>query len=474
MASRQEELDAYRFTVQRVVTALVRRESDAGQPALPRSAPPALAGLLVAVLALAAVAVPAVLGAAAVNWRNPSAIIIERESGARYVYRADALHPVLNYASALLLAGAGARVLIAPGSALRDAPRGAVLGIPGAPDSLPPRRRLLGAAWSLCSRPVAAPVPAGPGASSALLVGTPAPAGRLLGDDAVLVSTADGDVHLLWHGHRYRVPEPRVVLAALGWADKVPVPVALALVNAVPAGADLARIALPGRGSRVPRLPGARVGQVFRAETQGGARQYAVATPDGLASITQVQADLLLGDPDTVAAVGRHEATRVSPGELAAAAHAVSLAPAAGDAAPPASTPRLAGARGICAVVRGVEAGVEVRVDDAPASTGPPEGWAAGVATGGRSSGGHVLADTVVVPPGTGALVRAETAANGPGGTAYLVTDLGVRYPLAGPEVAAMLGYPGSGYSRLPAALVALLPTGPALDPAAAEQPVAP
>lgn len=486
MASRQEELQAYRFTLDRVVAALVRQESDAGAAALPRSSAPALAGLLVTALALAAVTVPAMLGRGAVNWRDPSAIIVERESGARYVYRDGALHPVLNYASALLLAGTGARLVTAPRSALRDAPRGAVLGIPGAPDSLPDRRGILGPPWTLCSRapaaaggaaPLGGPGQVGTGivaARSALFVGAPVPPGRPLGDDGLLVAAGSDETYLLWHAHRYRVPEPDLVLPALGWADRVPVPVAPALVNGVPAGPDLARLALPGTGNRVARLPGARVGQVFRAETLGGGRQYAVATSDGLATITQVQADLLLGDPDTVAAIGRHEATRISPGELAAAPHARSLAPVAGASAPPATTPRLAGARTVCAIAAGTGAAVEVRVDDATGATGAGDGWPPGMPTPGRSAGGHVLADAVVVPPGRGALVVAETAPGAPAGVPYLVTDLGVRYPLAGPAVADTLGYAGIGYLRLPAALVALLPAGPALDAAVAGQPVAP
>jgi hypothetical protein len=53
------------------------------------------------------------------------------------------------------------------------------------------------------------------------------------------------------------------------------------------------------------------------------------------------------------------------------------------------------------------------------------------------------------------------------------VTDLGVRYPVPTAAVLGLLGYAGVSPVRLPAGLVALLPSGRALDPAAALVPVA-
>ncbi|RSS54757.1 type VII secretion protein EccB, partial [Streptomyces sp. WAC06614] len=56
----------------------------------------------------------------------------------------------------------------------------------------------------------------------------------------------------------------------------------------------------------------------------------------------------------------------------------------------------------------------------------------------------------------------------GQGGTSYLITDAGVKYPLASAETAERLGYGGSEPVAVPAALLGLLPTGPSLDPARA------
>jgi hypothetical protein len=66
-----------------------------------------------------------------------------------------------------------------------------------------------------------------------------------------------------------------------------------------------------------------------------------------------------------------------------------------------------------------------------------------------------------IVPAGRGALVRGST------GDSYLVTDRGLRYLLRG-TAAAALGYGGVSPVPVPAAMLALVPAGPALDPAAA------
>ena len=169
--------------------------------------------------------------------------------------------------------------------------------------------------------------------------------------------------------------------------------------------------------------------------------------------MTQSQADLLLVDPDTVAAIGQHEATKLGQGDFAAAHPAV--LPAPGDL--PAATPALAGAAAtVCAVVPDARGPSEVRVD-------------AAVPDGGFTPPSRV--DRVVVPAGHGVLVEALASPGAPNGTVSLVTDLGVRYPVPSADVPAMLGYGGVAPVRLPSSVVALLPEGPALDPAAARSP---
>ena len=51
------------------------------------------------------------------------------------------------------------------------------------------------------------------------------------------------------------------------------------------------------------------------------------------------------------------------------------------------------------------------------------------------------------------------------------VTDVARRYPLPDAKVAQLLGYGDVAPVRIPAALVAMVPEGAVLDPAAARQP---
>ncbi|HYU84726.1 MAG TPA: type VII secretion protein EccB, partial [Kribbellaceae bacterium] len=71
-----------------------------------------------------------------------------------------------------------------------------------------------------------------------------------------------------------------------------------------------------------------------------------------------------------------------------------------------------------------------------------------------------------------GALVQALPAdgASAPGATVYLVTDQGIRYALAtrSGDAKTALGYGDVEPVQVPSSLLALIPTGPTLDRAAA------
>lgn len=470
MPSRQDQLHSYQFMVQRVVAALVMRETDPAQSPFRRAAAATLASVLVAAIALAAIGIYGlIVGGGSTNWRNKDAVIVEKETGAVFVYRDEKLHPVLNYASALLIVGSPApkRVLISSKS-IAGVPRGTPLGIADAPDSLPSAKRLVGAPWTLCST---RPAEGENGPRSVLLVGKGAggsavTTGRSIGENAVLARHPDGSVHLLWHSRRYRIKNQQLVLPALGWSSQQPVRAAPALLNAVPAGDDLAPIDIAGRGEESAAVPDITVGEVFVVETLGGGEQYAVGLRDGLAEITEVQAALIIADPRTLEKVGQRQPTKVTSAEYLNMQKADSLVPR-GDGVLPRSVPEVRIPEGgtICAVVRDDTGVAEVRI-----GTKVPDPSEA-VRTGERTEGGTVLADLVVVEPGRGAVVESVAAPGAGGGALSVVTDLGVRYSVANREVLGMLGYGAVRPVRMPANLVALLPSGRALDPDAARAP---
>ncbi|MEU0548603.1 type VII secretion protein EccB [Micromonospora sp. NPDC005979] len=455
MPSRQDQLHSYQFSVQRAVAALVMRETDPAQSPFRRLAGAGLASVLVAVIGLGGAALYGLFAGGGKGWRDPGAVIVEKESGARFVYREEKLHPVLNYASALLIVGADrSKTVLVSRRSIDGVPRGLPLGIADAPDSLPAPGRLAKSPWTVCSTTADAD------SRSALLIGVDPDGGRPLGDEALLLRHPDGDLHLVWHQRRYLIRDPNRVLAALATTRTRAVPVAPALLNALPAGVDLAPPQLPGEGRPSARVPGATIGQVYLVRNSGGGRQYAVALDDGLAGITELQAGLLL------ARTGQGESEPMTLGRFAALPTMPDLAPS-GPTAPPPAPPRLAATdeAAICARVGDDDAG-EVRwgvhLPDLAAvpRTAP--------------SGGAALADHVVVQPGGGAVVEAAAAPGASGGAVSVVTDLGRRYVLADREVLAMLGYRDVRPVRLPAGLVSLVPAGATLDPAAARAVAAP
>ncbi|NEB57841.1 type VII secretion protein EccB, partial [Streptomyces griseus] len=77
--------------------------------------------------------------------------------------------------------------------------------------------------------------------------------------------------------------------------------------------------------------------------------------------------------------------------------------------------------------------------------------------------------DATVVRPGRGALVRALHASGAAhAGTTYLVADNGVKYRVPAKDALTALGYGEGDIGSVPAPLLAALPTGADLDPAAA------
>ncbi len=459
MPSRQDQLHSYQFTVQRAVAALVMRETDPAQSPFRRLAGAGLASVLVAVIALGGVALYGLFAGGGSSWRDAGAVIVEKESGARFVYREEKLHPVLNYASALLIIGAERpKTALVSRRAIDGVPRGLPLGIADAPDSLPAPGRLATGPWTVCS--VAATEAGRTEARSALLIGREAAGGRPLGEQGLLLRHPDGSLHLLWHDRRYLLRDTDRVLAALAATRERAVRVAPALLNTVPAGADLVPPALSGLGERSDRVDGATVGDVYLVRNSGGGRQYAVAERDGLAGITELQAALLL------ARTGQGDPKPITLGRFAALPKLPDRVPT-GPTAPPAVPPRLATVDGgaLCARV-----GDDTGVRDIRVGVTPPDLSAAARTTAGHGG----LADQVVVEPGRGAVVESTAAPGATGGAVSVVTDLGRRYVLSGVDVLGMLGYAGVRPVRLPASLVSLVPAGSPLDPAAARTVAAP
>ncbi|MGA8115910.1 MAG: type VII secretion protein EccB [Actinocatenispora sp.] len=462
MRSRREQIRAYRFVTRRIVSALLGNEPDGVDVPLRRAGLTTFASVMVGAVALAGFGVYGLVRPGGdTSWRQAGALIVEKDTGTRFVYRAGRLHPVLNYASARLVLGAPqVTVVTVAAASLAGVPRGRPVGIPDAPDALPTVDRLAASPWSVCA--TRDPHTAGHEPIVTVLVGTRYRGADALADRGLLVSTDDTGTYLVWHGHRLRVPS-RTGLSSLGWASHPTLRVAPAFLDALPAGPDVAAPDVPHAGEHGPRIAGrpGTVGAVYRVTAPNGTDQYTVLLADGLAPVSPVTADLLLGS------AGRTAPARLSPTGFDRAPRSDTRLEPAGalDRRPQLATVPDEAGPAVCAAYRRGGDSVEVyREAPEPVTDRDPAGPVGGTAPGAPT------ATAVVVPGGGGALVRAVPAPGVSSGAMFLITDQGVRYGVPGARARAALGYGDVTPVPVPAELVELVPAGPALDPTAADR----
>ncbi|GGQ44924.1 type VII secretion protein EccB [Couchioplanes azureus] len=479
MPSRQDQLHSYQYAQQRVVAALVTHDPDPHRSPLRKAGTTVLVGIVVAALAVAGAAVYGLLtGRGSVDPRNEAVVFLEKGTGARYVYLKsdDKMHPVLNYVSGILIANSATPELKnASRESLARVPLGEPLGIPDAPDSLPPAKGgLLENVWTVCSQAPQAQAGSAP-PQSVLSIGAgvgggtelPVPRADTPPDQlrGLLVTDTSDRTFLVYNNKRFRIPPERLqqVRVRFRW-NQTALPVAAAWINAVPIGPDLGPPALADPGARSRALPDLEVGQLLRIEGEGNTPdQWGIVLADGVADLTDVQASLIQAEPGAPAV---SVVTTTDYGNMARSGSGTQLVDAANEAGlPPAVPVLLNGPDSVCLTYDGAANGrVTVRI-------GPvlPVGTAV---AGEPAVPGGVRVDRVHVPRGKGAVVASVSSPNAPAGsgTVSIVTDTGRRYPLAGRDVLAKLGYGGISPQTVPGQLAALLPQGPSLDPVRARE----
>jgi type VII secretion protein EccB len=316
---------------------------------------------------------------------------------------------------------------------------------------------LVAAPWTVCSGS-ATDANGTTRPTSALDIGV-AVAGRPMNDaDAVLVRSLDGQGYLVWHGHRLTLTDQQVA-AALGYQARSPTIVADAWLSAVPAGPDLRFPDVRDQGAPGPTVGAlaTRVGQVLVVRSPGVADTYYLVVDDGLSALTALGAALVVGDPASRAAYpGQVPAViEVSAADVAASTRSAQSSIIAGY---PTTTPSLVDGTGVALCARfddpsNVESPVTVSL--APASLVPSTVASA------RGTGDVATADVIRVPVDHGVVAQAEAVT-------YLITDLGIKYPLATDQLLPTLGLSGTTPTSIASTLLSLIPTGPVLDPAKA------
>jgi type VII secretion protein EccB len=460
MASRRDQYQAYRFVTRRHTGALLREDSDTADAPLRRLSNGTFGGVLIGLLAMAVAGLWGLLSpSSAPGWQNGKSLIMARDNGARYVYLDGKLHPVLNYASALLILKSGAvtPVTVSRG-ALDTVEQGRPIGIAGGPDSIPSPGAIVTGPWTVCNdqaeTSLTVPLPVVTlyvGTSAGVL--TPLPA-----TSAVLVQDLTGTQYLVWNGERLRLSSEAP--AALGYTGQA-LPVAPAWINALPSGPDLTPPEPPDLGSAGPEVDGAasKVGELFSVDSAA----Y-VMEPDGLAAITPLQERLLQADRNEENTVYGGGAVTPRAVDVSALGHLSGTHPASINGLPqtvPAAVNVSTGSVSVCATLA---SGSQGTVTLATRTVAPTVATAAAEPT----DHGTDVAATVDLAAAHGALVKLTSSVNDTIGTEYLVTDLGIKYPIAGPSVLSDLGLSTIKATALPPGFVDLMPTGPALSEQAA------
>ena len=460
MQTRSDQAQAYRFTTRRIVSALLTGEPETAERPMRRFGMGIFGSAMVAAIVFAAVGIVGFLFPSGARLTEKD-IVVERETGATYIFQEGLLYPVRNFISARLAIGEeNPKISRVSVKSLRGIPRGPLIGIPDLPDSLPEAKTLITGVWSICSRP---PEPGSLNRETDVVVGGPRPNGVPLGDRALVVRrsiTDEVQYYVVHRGRSLRITDEAMI--ALDMTEKPKIEVTTGLLNALPPGPYLQRPDTPGRGEPGAIIDGSPgvIGDVYNEA--GSGPSYAL-TNTGLKRIGATMKKILLG-----AGANEHDVS------LAAVTAAKSKddrpfqepgfpdgIPAVADGA----TPEM-----VCAVTapapNRADSGIEVYVYR---SMGDVSRLKRVPGSGTVGAGEVKTAEHVQMIGGEAALVRASAAPNDdtPAATTYLVAQ-GYKYPLVSAEVKVALGYGNVQPVPVPTFMLAQLPTGNVLDPSVA------
>ena len=449
------QVSGYRFLLRRMEHALVRRDVRMLDDPLRAQSLSLIAGCILAAIAIAGCAILAFLRPQGELGSAP--IVMARESGALYVRIGDTVHPVLNLASARLIARTAANPEMVGAAQINKAKRGPLVGIPGAPAVIAQPLGEDESDWTVCDSAT------GPTEWTTTVLAAAGTTDRLDPSKSILVaprSEGASATYLLYNGRRAKVDlRNAAVVRALRLDGIVPRPVSRALFDTIPELPEITAPRIADAGQPGPRsLAEFTVGTVVRA-TRAEAVDYYVVLADGVQRIGAVAADLIrFSDSQS----GREIAT-VSP-------DAIGAAPAV-DSLPLADLPDHAhttmGAVGhpvLCAHWRpngdGGQATTAVLVGDSL-----PLGGSGLPVTLDQADADGPNIDGVYLSPGRSGYVRSVgiTGSGGSSGSLFLVNDFGVRFGIHDEDAAKHLGLPSTPLPA-PWPVLALLPRGPELS----------
>lgn len=424
-----------------------------------------IVGLILGIVALGGCAIVGLLRPqGAVGNAN---IVVGKDSGALYVVMGDRLHPVLNLASARLIAGSNEKPTSVKDAKLGSYSRGPLLGIPGAPQALPGSASGNSSNWIVCETVALSPsgsARSSQGVTTTVIASAPelGPKSRALaGDQAFLVARA-GKTYLLFDGFRAEIDLNNSTIArSLALAGITPRPVGTGLLGAT--------VEVPPL--RPPDIPDA--GQPSRFGL-GGAKIGSVVKVSGIAD-----ADLYVVLADGVQRISPFAAEVIRNANSQGASDIASVPPDALDGVPivdrlpvdhfPNDVPKIRTAEddpvGCLAWSRGTDdRAAQVRLLGGTGLPLSPSQQPVSLAT---SDGSGDRVDATYIPPSTGEFVQTTgvEADSVRRDSLFFVADTGIRYGVLDLPTATALGI-GEKPKLAPWPIVGLLVPGPTLSQA--------
>lgn len=470
------QVNGYRFLIRRLEHALIRADSRMIHDPMRGQMRSLLVGLVIAVLITGAAGVLAFFKPSP-NIGNAQ-ILLSTSNGGLYVRIGDRLHPVLNLASARLITGKPDAPKSVSDKWLNQLPRGAMVGIIGAPNSIRGGADMRSSRWTVCDDVQTPDVARSIGTAS---VQTTVVAGGLtLGDDIRAASDAQmllvrsGEaVYLIFDGVRALIDSrDSAVMNALHLQDAQTRPISTALLNAFPLVPPIRSVTIDAAGATNPIFSTYPVGSIVKTVDSRGEQQY-VVLPTGLQPVSSAAADIIrYSNPNDVAAGAREVSpslvSRVPIVHMLPIDHYPKVSPQVVNPEPD---------RVVCMAWERANTAAQATVRLLVGHRLPIPAGAQPVALATGDGNGPGV-DSVYLKPGTGEYVQttgAESQSRAMGQLFY-VSDAGIRYHIKDLPTAAALGVTGVREPRgdaevpqlAPWPVVSLLPAGPELSQEAA------
>jgi type VII secretion protein EccB len=495
----KSQVQAYRFVLRRMQSALVRRDSVMLHDPMRSHGRATVVGFLLGLLGMVGFVVYGLISPSPPVPDAPG-IVIGKTSGQIYVVSGTnpkTLTPTFNLASARLLlmsqSGGNAQLAdpaVVPDESLKDLPRGRRTGIVDGPQLLPSASQRIGDNWAVCDKMVIDSELADEvklkqaTRETTVFAGVPNLGTDLAPNQAILAVADNNKFYLI-----YRLPSDpndpaanNTVRAEINPADSavvtafklngpLPRPISIGLLNAIPQVRPLSVPSIPNKGGTANfaalRAQGLTNGSVFAVATTSGRETY-VLLPTGIQRVSEPVGNMLLATPSGGVVepplVGLEKINDIR-----------QIPPTAADALPvgtmPAVLPALLDALHFPTACLGWSLVGDRLRTTLTVGTNLPTPADKKLIDIGKAGPNSTRIDHFYMPTGRAAVVQSATSEDTFGkGPISLISDNGLRYGIPNVATAKGLGIYDPLPRPAPEAIIALLPTGASLNVADAQR----